>query len=76
MASSGDGENGENRGTRPDRDGPGDPSSTDASSVECGPSLRVARGAAEEIGMAERLTDVFVGGRRRRSVDAAERSGG
>ncbi|KAI6704293.1 hypothetical protein NL676_013429 [Syzygium grande] len=50
MASSGDGENGENRRTRPDRDEPGDPSSIDASSVECGPSSRVSRGAAEEIG--------------------------
>ncbi|XP_056159735.1 inorganic pyrophosphatase TTM1-like [Syzygium oleosum] len=40
MASSGDGENGENRRTRPDRDEPGDPSSIDASSVECGPSSR------------------------------------
>ncbi|KAI6679277.1 hypothetical protein NL676_033158 [Syzygium grande] len=61
MASSGDGENGENRRTRPDLDEPGDPSSIDASSVESGPSSRVSRGAAEEIGMAERLTDVFVG---------------
>ncbi|KAI6698139.1 hypothetical protein NL676_018258 [Syzygium grande] len=62
MASSGDGENGENRRTRLDRDEPGDPSQIDASSVECGPSSRVSRGAAEEIGMVERLTDVFVRG--------------
>ncbi|XP_056169633.1 uncharacterized protein LOC115664191 isoform X1 [Syzygium oleosum] len=62
MASSGDGENGENRRTRLDRDEPGDLSSIDASSVESGPSSRVSRGAAEEIGMAERLTDVFIGG--------------
>ncbi|KAI6676249.1 hypothetical protein NL676_037045 [Syzygium grande] len=63
MASSGDGENGENRRARPDRDEVGDRSSSDAPAVESGPGSRVSRGAAgEEIGMAERLTDVVVGG--------------
>ncbi|KAI6678063.1 hypothetical protein NL676_038859 [Syzygium grande] len=57
MASSGDGEK---RREPPGATGPR--SSIDTSSVECGPSSRVSRGAAEEIGMAERLTDVFVGG--------------
>ncbi|KAI6704267.1 hypothetical protein NL676_013403 [Syzygium grande] len=40
MASSGDGENGENRRTRSDCNEPSNPSSIDASSVECGPSSR------------------------------------
>ncbi|KAI6678058.1 hypothetical protein NL676_038854 [Syzygium grande] len=56
MASSGDGEK-----RREPQDATGPRSSIDTSSVECGPSSRVSKGAAEEIGMAERLTDVFVG---------------
>lgn len=61
MANSADRENDENRRRRPDRDEVDGSSSIDASSVESRPSSRASSGVGEEIGMAERLTDIFVG---------------